>query len=79
MQNQLLDIQTFQQSITVIKEELWTLRSSAEHLKDAYGEAATVTDLTFIKIIEEQYEHLVEEIGKLSEAIIEGRGVEHGG
>lgn len=60
-----------QKSMAILADELQALRSSAEYLRDIYSKAAVATDLTFIKIIEEQYENLTEEFNKLAEAVSE--------
>ncbi|MDQ0885060.1 prefoldin subunit 5 [Paenibacillus sp. V4I9] len=58
-----------QKSMAILADELQALRSNAEYLRDIYGKAAAATDLTFIKIIEEQYEILTEEFNNLADAV----------
>lgn len=60
-----------QKSMAILVDELQALRSSAEYLREIYSKAAAATDLTFIKIIEEQYENLTEEFNKLADAVSE--------
>ncbi|THF73917.1 hypothetical protein [Cohnella fermenti] len=59
------------QAIAVITGELNTLRQESERLKERYGEAAATNDLTFIKILEEKYGCLTDEIGRIGAAVSE--------
>ncbi|WP_027088420.1 hypothetical protein [Cohnella panacarvi] len=53
-------------SLEVIGNELQALLSGSARLRAIYGEAAIASDLTFVKILEEQYKKLSEDIGGLS-------------
>jgi len=53
-------------SLEVIGNELQALMSGSARLRAIYGEAAIASDLTFVKILEEQYKKLSEDLGGLS-------------
>ncbi|GFN30944.1 hypothetical protein [Paenibacillus xylaniclasticus] len=55
-------IHHYQHILSSIADELDSLRTGAERLQAIYGEAAVSSDLTFIKILEDRYENLIEEI-----------------
>jgi hypothetical protein len=56
-------------SMAIIAEELDSLHSGAAHLQGIYSQAAITSDLTFIKILEEKYENLMNELNKLGEVV----------
>lgn len=61
------------QSMSVINEELQSLRSEALALQGVYSEAAASSDLTFIKIIEQKYGDLTDAVSKLDELVSEAK------
>jgi|GEM_PF-1547452 len=59
----------YRQALAQIAGELDSLRTGAEHLQVLYGAAAISSDLTFIKILEERYESLTEEIRAFEDVV----------
>ncbi len=49
--------------------ELRALRAEADRMIEVYAEASVVNDLTFIKMIEDKYRELSDEIAHLSEKV----------
>lgn len=56
-------------SLEVIGNELQALLSGAARLRAIYAEAAIASDLTFVKILENQYKKLSEDLGGLSDEV----------
>lgn len=56
-------------SLDAIGEQLQALLAGAARLRAIYGEAAIASDLTFVKILEDQYRKLYEDLGTLTEEV----------
>lgn len=61
------------ESMAEIAKELKSLRIAAVQLKEIYTQASEEIDLTFIRIIEEKYETLIQELSRLTEQVTEER------
>lgn len=61
------------ESMSVITEELRSLSLEAIAIEAVYSEASASSDLTFIKIIEQKYGNLKDEVSKLAILVSEAQ------